>query len=96
MKVFISQPMRGKTDAEIKHERELAILSVIREYGSDVEVLDSFFEDYNGNAVEYLGKSIALLGQADAALFLSGWKDARGCRIEHSVCEEYGIKIIFD
>lgn len=96
MKVFISQPMRDKTDAEIKHERELAILSVVREYGSDVEVLDSFFEDYDGNAVHFLGRSIALLGDADAALFLPGWKDARGCRIEHAVCEEYGIKIAFD
>lgn len=96
MKVFISQPMHGKTGAEIKRERELATLSAVREYGSDVEILESFFEDFNGNAVHFLGKSIALLGDADVALFLPGWKDARGCRIEHAVCEEYGIKIAFD
>lgn len=96
MKVFISQPMRGKTDAEIRRERELATLSAVREYGSDVEILDSFFENHDGNAVHFLGKSIALLGDADVALFLPGWKDARGCRIEHAICEEYGIKIAFD
>lgn len=96
MKVFISQPMRGKTDAEIRRERELATLSAVREYGSDVEILDSFFENHDGNAVHFLGKSIALLGDADVALFLPGWKEARGCRIEHAICEEYGIKIAFD
>ena len=54
MKVFISQPMRGKTAAEIEQEREEAILSAVREYGSDVEILDSFFKDFDGSAAKFL------------------------------------------
>ena len=95
MKVFISQPMRGKTDAEIKQEREKAILSAVREYGSDVEILDSFFK-FDGSAAKFLVKSLELLSTADVALFLPGWKEARGCRIEHIFCEEYGIEIALD
>ena len=43
MKIFISQPMRGKTDAEILAERERAINAAKDELGDDVEVLESFF-----------------------------------------------------
>ena len=96
MKIFISQPMRGKTAAEIKQEREKAILSAVRKYGSDVEVLDSNFKDYDGSAAKFLVKSLELLSTADVALFLPGWKEARGCRIEHIFCEEYGIEIALD
>ena len=44
-KVFISQPMRDKTDEQIKAERERAIELVKKEYpNEDVEIIDSFFE----------------------------------------------------
>ena len=44
-KLFISQPMRGKTDAEILAEREKAIASAERQLGEKVEVIDSFFQN---------------------------------------------------
>ena len=37
MKIFISQPMRGKTDAEILAERERAIKAAKAKWGDDVE-----------------------------------------------------------
>lgn len=42
-KLFISQPMKGKTDDEILAEREKAIKSAERQLGEPVEVIDSFF-----------------------------------------------------
>ena len=44
MKVFISQPMRGKTDTEITKERHKTISKAKELYGEDVEVIDSFFQ----------------------------------------------------
>ena len=35
MRIFISQPMKGKTDSEIKQERERIIEKVREEYGED-------------------------------------------------------------
>lgn len=93
-KLFISQPMRGKTDAEILKEREVAIEAARKTTGEDVEILDTFFKDFNGNALEFLGKSILMLGQADIAYFAPGWKSARGCKIEHLCAVEYGIKCL--
>lgn len=43
-----------------------------------------------------LGKLIELLSTTDAVYFADGWNNARGCRIEHQVAADYGIKIIND
>lgn len=97
-KLFISQPMRGKTDEEIKAVRERAIESAKRHLGEDVEVIDSFFEKAPTDAkpLWFLGKSLELLSAADVAYFAKGWEDARGCRIENRCAIDYGITVIED
>ena len=42
-KLFISQPMKDKTDEEIKAERAKIVEAVTERFG-EVEVIDSFFE----------------------------------------------------
>ena len=97
-KLFISQPMRGKTDEEILAVREKAIASAERHLGEKVEVIDSFFQNAPAEAkpLWFLGKSLELLSTADVAYFAPGWEDARGCRIENTCAIEYGITVIED
>ena len=97
-KLFISQPMRGKTDEEILAERKKAIESAERNLGEPVEVIDSFFQNAPADArpLWFLGKSLELLSTADIAYFAKGWVDARGCRIENQCAIEYGIEVIED
>ncbi|MCB8598223.1 hypothetical protein LJE10_08425 [Blautia sp. DFI.9.9] len=97
-KLFISQPMRGKTDEEILAAREKAIKSAERNLGEPVEVIDSFFQNAPADArpLWFLGKSLELLSTADIAYFAKGWEDARGCRIENQCAIEYGIEVIED
>lgn len=92
-KLFISQPMKGKSDEEILAEREQAIKIAQDIVGESVEVIDSFFQSAPTDArpLWFLGKSLELLSTADVAYFVSGWRDARGCRIEHECAVEYGI-----
>lgn len=98
MKVFISQPMNGKTDEEILKERNQAIEKVKKQY-EDVEIIESYFDDYNPEAgcipLKYLAKSIELLADADLAVFLKDWGTARGCNIEHLCAVNYGINRIY-
>ena len=97
IKLFISQPMKDKTDEEIKAVREHAISAAMTIIGSDnVEVIDSFFEraPVDAKPLWFLGKSLELLSTADFAYFSKGWEDARGCKIEHTCAIEYGIKTI--
>ena len=98
-RLFISQPMRGKTDEQILAEREKAIASAERHLGEKVEVIDSFFKGVNFAGVSplyLLGKSIELLASADVAYFAKDWEKARGCRIENTCAIEYGIDVIED
>lgn len=97
-KLFISQPMRGKTDEEILAERKKAIESAERKLGEPVEVIDSFFQNapVDARPLWFLGKSLELLSTADIAYFAKGWEDARGCRIENQCAIEYGIEVIED
>ena len=95
-KLFISQPMRGKSDEEILMEREKAIKAAEELVGEPVEVIDSFFRNAPADAkpLWFLGKSLELLSNADVAYFAPGWKDARGCIIEHDCAIAYGIQSI--
>lgn len=66
-KLFISQPMRGKTDEEILAVREKAIKSAEKQVGEPVEVIDSFFQSapVDAKPLWYIGESIKLLAEAD-------------------------------
>ena len=97
-KVFISQPMNGKTDKEILEQREVAIAAAEHFLGEPVEEIKSFFEDYNPESgcipLKYPAKSLELLADADVAYFAPGWESARECKIERTCAEVYGIDII--
>ena len=94
-KLFISQPMRDKTDEEIKTERENIIKEVTNVLG-EVEVIDSFFESapHDAKPLWFLGKSLELLSTADIAYFAKDWDKYRGCKIENTCAIEYGIEVV--
>lgn len=95
-KVFISQPMRGKTDEEIIATRSNALQSAMDAVGEEVKLIDSFFKGAPAEAkpLWYLGESIKCLAEADVAFFAKGWETVRGCRIEHMCAREYGVHMI--
>ena len=97
MKLFISQPMKDKTNEEIEAERERAILRVKKRFPDEkIEVIDSFFKDapHEAKPLWFLGKSLELLSTADIAYFIGDWENYRGCRIENQSCKDYCIPVI--
>lgn len=95
-RLFISQPMRGKSDEQILKERQEAIEKAKEFCGEDVEVIDSFFQNAPADArpLWFLGKSLELLSTADIAYFAKGWQEARGCKIENECAIAYGIRAL--
>jgi len=100
MKIFISQPMRGKSEEFIIQERKNAV-SKLKELYPDVEIIDSYHKGYLeeletkdpiSTPIKYLAASIHMLADAKLVVFLSGWEEARGCLIEKRVAERYGIE----
>ena len=97
-KIFISQPMRGRTDEEIREERRKIMAQVAMKFpGEDVQEVQSFIPDEFHTAdmknvgLAYLGKSLMMLADADLAVFVQGYADARGCRIEHEAAMAYSV-----
>lgn len=97
-RLFISQPMKDKTDKEILKVRNEAIKSAENYLGEKVEAIDSFFQNAPAEAkpLWFLAKSLELLSTADVAYFTKGWETARGCKIENQCAIEYGIDVIED
>ena len=100
-KVFISQPMNGRSDEEILAERKeilakaKAILNHNQNYRpAEVEEVKSFFDMDGQHPLYCLGESLKLLSTADIAFFAKGWNNARGCKLEHAAAEAYGIDCI--
>lgn len=88
--------IRSKTDEEILAKREEIIRDVKKLIGEDVEVIDSFFKEapHEATPLWFLGKSLELLSTADCVYFGEGWKDYRGCKIEHECAVQYEIDIV--
>lgn len=94
MKVFISQPMRGKREEEISQVRMEAIKDIELMVPNEIiEVIDSFIPDspHLSKPIWCLGGSLQLLSDAQFVYFCKGWKKARGCKIEHAVAVAYKI-----
>ena len=102
MKVFISQPMNGKTHQEIYDERcevinELIIIFKKRLHPNEkIHVLDTVF-DFKPDtpSLIYLAEAIRVLSEADIIVMMSGWEKARGCIIEHECAVRYNIPIYY-
>lgn len=96
MKVMISLPMNGRK----KEEVEARMQKLKEDFAKlHIDVVDSFItdeiENSNHPGVYYLGRTLTqFMHNVDAVYFDDGWINARGCRIENAICQEYGIKIL--
>lgn len=95
-KLFVSVPMKGRTEEEIKASiQKMKKIAEIYE-GEELELIDSYIEDNphkdSKEAVWYLGESIKKLAQADVFIGIQEHYDWNGCHVEFVVKQEYGIK----
>lgn len=98
VRVFISQPMKWRSDAEILATRQRALDKVQDRLGKEVELIESFFQAAPTDAkpLWFLGKSLQVMSQADLVFFVEGWQNMRGCRIEHQCAVDYGIETMYE
>ena len=95
-KLFVSVPMKGRTEEEIKASiQKMKKIAEIYE-GEELELIDSYSEDNppkdSKEAVWYLGESLKKLAQADVFIGICESYDWNGCCIERETADKYGIK----
>ena len=96
MKVFLSQPMHGLTEEEVMVERTRCLKWLQEKYGY-VELIDNYHHNdapEKAGRLWHLGRSIQMMGEADAVFFCCGWAGAKGCSIEYEIAVQYGLKIL--
>lgn len=93
-KLFVSCPMKGRTDEAIKDsmERMRKIAELV--FGEDLEAIDSYItgdapED-NKKAIWYLGQSIQMMAEADYFIGISEF-GYDGCDAERLIASKYGV-----
>ena len=97
MKVFLSHPMHGLSEEEVMSIRARAVALIECVYGR-VEVIDNYHHENvpeNAGRIWHLGESIKMMSEANLVVFCPGYEEARGCRIEEAICDEYDLPHIF-
>lgn len=95
-KLFVSVPMKGRTEEEIKCSiTKMHRIAEVYE-GEELELIDSWVDETppaNCNvSAWYLGKSIEKLAEADVFIGIDDNIHAPGCAVERQVALNYGIK----
>ena len=95
-KLFVSVPMKGRTEEEIRESIDkMKKIAEVYE-GEELELIDSYIEDNppqnNNQAIWYLSKSIEKLANADIFIGITDTWDWNGCYVEGEVAGRYGIK----
>lgn len=95
MKVFVSQPHKGRPWKELEKTSD-EIVGYIRDLYPEENVIEVPMlkpDQFKGqHPVYYLGMNLQMMCQADIVVFVPGWWESRACCTEHDVCEQYGIE----
>ena len=95
-KLFISAPMKGRTETQIRATMEQMHHIAEAVFGEELEVIQTYISDDPpadaNQAVWYLGESIKKMADADYFIGIYDEEKAyRGCAIENQAAKTYGI-----
>ena len=95
-KLFISCPMKGRTEENIRKSMEKMHKIAEEIFEQELEVIPSYIEDYppkdSREAIWYLGESIKLMSQADYFIGPTLINDKYpGCLVEQEIAVRYAI-----
>lgn len=97
MKVFISQPVRGREPEDILKERE-KVMDYVRKFHPDAEEIHSYVQNIQLDAripeLSVLGMSLTMMAHADLVVFAPHWIVSRGCQMEYRAADAFGLEIM--
>lgn len=105
MKLFISVPMHGRSDEDIKNHIENIKKAANRYFvNTEVEFVDNLENDFDPDRcvdlkhprIGYLAEAIKKLAYCDGIIFGNEYDESPGCRCEYYIAEEYGLKIYYE
>ena len=96
VKIMLSRPMVGKTREELEKEEEKIVNILLDAYEDNCEIISSIVENHEEkSALECFSESIFFMSKADVLCMCPGWRNARGCRLEHEIAKVYEVGVIY-
>ena len=98
MNVFISQPMVGLTNDELKKYRSKVLDMIQRRYPTEkirfiTNPLIANLPHDDNSIVWYLGESLKCIASANLVFFSKDWESDYICSLQHAICRYYRIPI---
>lgn len=98
-KLFISCPMKGRTEEAIRRDMDRMHKVAEIVFDQELEVIPTYIEHNPpatvNQAVYYLGASIQKLAEADYFIGVVGLTQNRGCEVEAHVAHAYDVRCTF-
>lgn len=96
-RIMVVNGLRGKEDVKAYIDQcRKAVDKYYESKGEEFERINTYFKDYDGNRLQFLGKSISEgLALADEVVFMDDWEKYDGCRCEHFIATQYGVKCVY-
>lgn len=104
-KLFISVPMTGRSDKEIKNHIEDIKKAANRYFvKTEVEFVDNLENDFDPDRcvdlkeprIGYLAEAIKKLAYCDGIIMGNGFELSSGCCCENNIAEEYDLDIYYE
>lgn len=93
-KVYISLLITGQNLDELE-ARCLFTSAVLEKFGFELVSPLNVSDDPEASYEEHIGNDITALPICDAVLSLEGWKESRGCNLEHEAARIYEKTMLF-
>ena len=93
LNVYIALPMSGRSQSTIDFEMNV-LRGHVNERHPHIEVLMLNFYDPAKELeppLTVMADCLELLDRADVVYFSPNWRNSKGCRLEKTACELYGI-----
>lgn len=95
MKIYISIPISGHDETEVRNHADLIKAALSRAGHTPVSPFD-IFAGKNPTYVEYLCSDLQVLATCDAIYLADGWQFSRGCRIEANFAKEFDKEFMYE
>ena len=98
-KLFISCPMKGRTEENIRNSMERMHKIAEATFGEELEVIQSYIPEHapkcTNSRIWYLGESIKMMSEADYFIGIQYDCTFAGCNIERDVARQYEIPSVY-
>lgn len=93
MKIYVSVPITGRPLQEARQQADNWKKYLTSDWNEPITPFDVCSDEEEHPYSYYMGRDIEALLECDAIIMTEGWEKSRGCNLEYSAANLYGLKV---